>query len=268
MIEHELTPPAAGRGPLADAGIIITRPARQAGMFAEKLGVMGARPIVFPAIVVLPPVDRSNLDAAHAQLPAYNGVFFVSSNAAEYGVPQGVHWPRGVPAYAPGPGTAAVLTDLGVGDVRYPATSHDSEGLLALPALQAVRGQRFAIFRGDGGRELLGTTLVSRGATVDYVACYRRTPPETGAEGLAAVLKVGDAHALTLTSTEGIDNLWRVLDADSCVRLRRLRTFASHPRVVEAARAHGLAVHPTGAGDMGMIAALLEWFALHPVNAT
>jgi uroporphyrinogen-III synthase len=261
-----LNPPAAARGVLADVGVLITRPVRQAGPFARKLGVLGARPIVFPAIIVLPPDDRSALVQVHGELARYDGAFFVSANAAEYGVPQGPSWPAKVPAYAPGPGTAATLTDLGVPDVHFPADDHDSEGLLALPPLQQVSGKRFVIFRGDSGRELLGDTLRARGAVVDYVSCYRRAAPTDG-EGLIALLERSEVDALTLTSSEGIGNLWNVLNPAGRECLRRLPTFTTHPRISAAARERDLPVIESAPGDMGLIGGLLEWFSRHPVVA-
>jgi uroporphyrinogen-III synthase len=45
---------------------------------------------------------------------------------------------------------------------------------LALPELQDLSGQRVIIFRGRGGREILGDTLVKRGARVDYCELYER----------------------------------------------------------------------------------------------
>lgn len=259
-----LSPLPTPKGRLAGVGVLITRPVRQAGLFAQKLGVLGARPIIFPAIIVLPPDDRSVLAQVHRELARYDGVFFVSSNAAEYGVPQGVAWPVNVPVYATGPGTAATLTDLGVLDVHFPAENHGSDGLLTLPSLQQVSGKRFAIFRGDGGRELLGDTLRARGAIVDYISCYRRAAPTSG-EGLIALLARGEADALTLTSSEGVANLWNVLDAASRESLRRLPTFTTHPRIGAAALERGLTVVESASGDMGLIAGLLEWFSRHPV---
>ena len=121
------------------------------------------------------------------------------------------------------------------------------------------------IFRGDEGRALLGDTLRARGAHVDYVACYRREAPRSGAEGLRERLSAGDAHALTLTSVEGLDNLLRALGPEGQRPLAALKTFAPHPRIVAAARAAGLDAIETAAGDAGLMSALLEWFAQHPV---
>ena len=66
MEPHPPEPADASRGPLAGLGIVVTRPARQAAAFAQKLAALGASPIVFPAIVILPPADRAALDDVHA----------------------------------------------------------------------------------------------------------------------------------------------------------------------------------------------------------
>jgi uroporphyrinogen-III synthase len=252
--------------PLHGAGIIVTRPARQAAGLAQQLAALGATPIVFPAIVILPPEDRAPLDRAHAALSTYDIAIFISANAAEYGVPAA--WPANVAAMAPGPGTAAALVSTGVPAVRIPDTTFDSEGLLALPELADVAGKRVIIFRGGGGRGTLGDALRERGAAVDYVDCYRRAPPQTGSAGLAEVLRGRRAHALTLTSSEGLDNLCALVAADARGLLQRLPVFAPHPRIVLHARALGFDAVATEGADAGLIAGLLEWFDRHPPDPT
>jgi uroporphyrinogen-III synthase len=257
---------ATGAAPLAGVGVIVTRPARQAGLFAQKLGVLGARPIVFPAIVILPPDDPRPLAELHRALASYDIAIFVSSNAAEYGVPARP-WPASVAAFAPGRGSAAALTDRGVPDVRWPDLRHDSEGLLARPELANVAGKRVAILRGEGGRTLLADTLRARGARVDEVACYRRVAPTAGIDGLRALLGRGEADALTLTSSEGADNFVHVLNAHALAAVRELPTFATHPRIAARARELGLRAIECDSGDAGLVAALLQWFAAHPLRA-
>ncbi len=257
---------AAPRGPLAGVGVIVTRPARQAAGLAQQLAALDAVPIVFPAIVILPPADRAPLDRAHASLSAYDMAIFVSANAVEYGVPAPYLWPATLPTFAPGPGTAAALAAAGMANARIPATTFDSEGLLALPELEDVAGRRVVIFRGEGGRGRLGDALRVRGADVTYVECYRRAAPSTGAAGLSEVLRQGRAHALTLTSNEGLDNLCALLDAADRRRLQRLPAFAPHPRIAGHARQLGFTAVETGATDAGLIAGLLEWFAHRPIT--
>ena len=127
-----------------------------------------------------------------------------------------------------------------------------------------MRGKRVVIFRGDGGREELGATLSARGAHVDYVACYRRAPPASGAAGLHEAFREGRVDAVTITSSEGLDNLWALGDAAMRAAWRRCPTFVPHPRIAEHARAMGLSVVETAGGDAGLLAGLLEWAATQP----
>jgi uroporphyrinogen-III synthase len=258
-------PPQRARGPLADVGVIVTRPARQSAALAQRLATFGARPIVWPAIVILPPDDGAPLARAHAHLADYDLAVFVSANAVEFGAPDPARWPASVRIYAPGIGTAEAITAVGLPEARVPETSFDSEGLLALPELAHVEGRRVVIFRGDEGRALLGDTLSARGAIVDYVACYRRAAPATSSEGLLRVLAASEAHALTLTSIEGLTNLLDAIGARGKALLAQLKTFAPHARIVAAAREAGLDAFETPPGDAGLLTALLEWFTQHPI---
>jgi uroporphyrinogen-III synthase len=255
---YPLDPPATAPGPLAGRGILVTRPARQAGGLAAKLSALGATPIVFPALVILPPEDRRDLDRAHARLAGYDFAFFVSANAVEYGAPA-AHWPGSVIVFAPGPGTAEALAAIGIGEVRVPTESYDSEGLLALPELQSVAGRRAIVFRGAGGRDHLAETLRERGAKVDQVACYRRAAPASGAEGLLEALREGRVHALTITSSEALDNLLHVLGPEGRHRVATLPLFVPHARIAQRATERGLAARTTEGGDAGLIAGLLAW---------
>ncbi len=259
MNPHPLAPHETPRGPLAGIGVVVTRPARQAGAFAQKLAALGATPIVWPAIVILPPDDPAPLERVHASLERYDLAFFISANAAEYGAPPVGRWPRSLRAYAPGPGTAEALAGVGVPDARIPATTYDSDGLLELPDLADVRGRRVVIFRGSGGREQLAETLSRRGASVESVDCYRRAAPAGDASGLVEVLREGRAHALTLTSSEGADNLMRAAGDEGRALLARIPAFVPHPRIADRVRALGLDARLTPGGDAGLIAGLLEW---------
>jgi uroporphyrinogen-III synthase len=263
---HPLAPPPAARGPLDRAGIIVTRPVRQAAGLAAQLAALGATPIIFPASVILPPADSSALARAHASLENYDLAIFVSANAAEYGVPAQGGWPAHVAVFAPGPGTATALHAAGLPAAQIPQASYDSEGLLALPALNEIAGKRVLILRGGGGREVLGDTLQGRGAQVDYVDCYRRAAPQSGADGLAEVLRDGRAHALTLTSSEGLDNLCALLAPDALHLLRALPAFVPHSRIATHAEELGFEAIATAGADAGLVAGLLEWFASHPIE--
>jgi uroporphyrinogen-III synthase len=247
--------------PLRGAGIVITRPARQAGLLAQQIAALGGTPLIFPTIVILPPDERGALDDVQRRLAQFDHAVFVSANAAEFGVGNPAAWPSTLSIFVPGPGTAAALAKAGIGEVRQPRTTMDSEGLLALPEFAAPAGKRIVIFRGGGGREVLGEALTARGAQVTYVDCYRRARPQSGAEGLVAAWREQRVDAMTLTSSEGLDNLWEMLDAYGRQQLAKTPVFVSHARIAE--RAHALKLsrvivaEPT---DAGLIASLLQYF--------
>jgi len=165
---------------------------------------------------------------------------------------------------APGPGTAAALRAVGIADVRVPATTMDSDGLLALPMLTAVAGKSVVIFRGGSGRDLLRDALIARGAKVLLVDCYRRARPASGTAGLLEAWREDRVDAVTITSSEGLANLWTMLDAEGRGRLAATPVFVPHPRIAEAARRIGLTkVVATPPADAGLLASLLEYFAAH-----
>jgi uroporphyrinogen-III synthase len=138
----------------------------------------------------------------------------------------------------------------------------DSEGLLALPELLDVAGKRIVIFRGDGGRELLRTALEARGAHVVQVECYRRAKPQGGAAGLIDAWREKRVDAVTLTSGEGLDNLWTILGNEGRTHLAATPAFVPHPGIAERARELGLRqVIVTPPADAGLLASLLEYFA-------
>jgi uroporphyrinogen-III synthase len=262
---HPLVTPPRERGPLDGIGVIVTRPQRQAAVFASRIAALGGSPLIWSAIVILPPDDGAQLAEVHARLDRFDIAIFVSANAVEFGARPPRAWPSQLRIYAPGPGTAEALAAAGIADARIPARTWDSEGLLELPDLADVAGKRIVIFRGEGGREFLGNALRTRGAIVDHVPCYRRVAPQAGAEGLVEALRDGRAHALTLTSSEGVDNLMAALGPEGRAKIATLPTFAAHARIAEHARELGLAAVETAGGDGGLLAGLLEWFG--PGNA-
>jgi uroporphyrinogen-III synthase len=108
---------------------------------------------------------------------------------------------------------------------------------------------------------VLGDTLAARGAHVTRVDCYRRARPQSGAEGLTAAWRERRVDAITLTSSEGLDNLWEMLDSYGRTALAATPAFVSHPRIAERAHAlklaHVIVAEPT---DAGLIASLLQYF--------
>jgi uroporphyrinogen-III synthase len=121
-----------------------------------------------------------------------------------------------------------------------------------------VAGQRVAIFRGEGGREVLGDGLRARGATVEYVECYRRVRPRSDPAPLVAAWKAGGVHAVTVSSAQGLGHLFEMLDGGL---LRGLPLFVPHARVAGEARRLGAGeALVSGPGDDEMFASLVAYF--------
>jgi uroporphyrinogen-III synthase len=251
-------------GHLAGRRIVITRPAGQNERLAEMIRAAGGEPIVFPVIEILDLADTRALVAAADRLDGYQLAVFVSPNAVDKAmnvIRARREWPQHVRAATIGRASERALARHGVTAVIAPTGRFDSEALLELPALADVRGWRVVIYRGDGGRELLGDTLIERGATVDYVECYRRARPEADAGPLLERWARGEIDAVTVSSSEGLRNLCDLLGPPGQAWLKRTPLFAPHARIAENARALGCErVIETGPADEGIFAGLVAFW--------
>lgn len=252
-----------GASPLAGRCIIVTRPPRQAQGLAQAIAARGGVAECIPVMTVeAAPVDAT-LSGLIDRLDDYSIAFFVSANAVAHGVAavrSRRDWPVSLQVATVGPGSERALHAAGFDDVIAPSSGFDSESVLALPEFtaDAVAGKGVVIFRGNGGRDLLGDTLMQRGATVAHAECYRRKVPEVGAERLLALADRADA--IVLTSSEGVGNLAAML-GEAVGRLHTVPVICSHPRIAARARAAGFrAVVETAPGDDGLIEGMEAYF--------
>jgi uroporphyrinogen-III synthase len=230
--------------PLAHAHVLITRPVVPASRTAQRLATLGATPYVFPTTIIEPPSDPRPLKDALANLSRYHAAIFVSPSAAEMTIaPLGaspIRLPASLHVFAPGLGTAEELQIRGVGNVEIPTSTFDSEGLLALPVLQAntVKGKRIAIFRGNDGRELLREELTKRGAIVDAITAYHRRAPNASPTGLIEMLRSKTINAISAMSSDAVMNLLQVLPKHDHASVLTLPLYASHERIACAREDH------------------------------
>ncbi len=247
-------------------GVLVTRPAHQAEALCRMIETAGGRAIRFPVLAIAPPLDGGPALALVQRLAHYNLAVFISPNAVELGLDlieaQG-GLPPGLRLAVVGEGSGRALrARLGRGPDLQPAQRFDSEGLLALPELQQVAGWRVVVFRGDGGRELLGQTLRERGATVDYAEVYRRERPAVDTAALAAELARGAVDIVAVTSSEGLRNLLALAGADNAARLRRLPLVVVSERTAALAQELGFsqpARIAAQASDAGLVEAVARW---------
>lgn len=258
---------ATATAPLAGRHIVITRPLAQSGHLAELLITQGATPVRFPVLAIHDVEDQRPLLDAAIRLEHFDLVVFVSPNAVAKALDVILKhraWPAGMQVVTMGRSSERELNERGIGNVLAPVQRFDSEALLEMPELQEMQGRRVLICRGDSGRELLGETLAARGADVEYLTCYRRGKPQIDPAPLLKLWEEGRLDAVTLTSSEGLRNFTEMIGRLGLAWLRKTPTFVPHLRIAEQAGHFGLKhIIPTGAGDDGLMAGLLDYFTSH-----
>ncbi|MDA8107799.1 MAG: uroporphyrinogen-III synthase [Betaproteobacteria bacterium] len=245
----------------------MTRPRAHAEALARLIREAGGEPLVFPAIEIRDLPDLGPILAKIDRLEEFDLAIFISPNAVHKALNlvqarrAGKPWPSRLRVAAVGRGSRRELEQQGFAEVIAPAAHADSEALLALPELSAVAGKRIVIFRGDGGRELLGDTLAARGAHVEYAECYRRARPAADSAPLLTAWARGAVHAVTVSSGEGLANLFDMLGKLGQQWLRATPLFVPHPRVAESAVRLGVReVLVAGASDAELVARLVAYF--------
>jgi uroporphyrinogen-III synthase len=252
------------RQPLSGIGVLVTRPEHQSQRLADLILGLGGEPLLFPAMEIVAQPDAVTAPVLK-RLAQFDLAVFTSSNAARLAMPRitkadGV--PAGLHIAALGPGTAAELKKFGVREMITPESDFDSEAMLdALSGLQFA-GKSVVIFRGQGGRELLGESLRQRGAHVEYVECYRRARPRRDLAEILPLWQQGSLRACLATSSEIVINLLDMAGEACRPWLCQTPMFVSHPRVAATAFASGVqTVFVAGTGDDALASGLETWFA-------
>ena len=250
-------------GPLDRRRVLVTRPREQASALAALILEAGGEPVLFPAIEIVSTTDPSRFHRIADRLDQFDLAIFISPTAVQKAFEllqaRRPRWPEHLRVAAIGGGSARELERQGFTAVIVPPGEADSEALLASPELGDVHGKSIVVFRGEGGRELLGDTLAGRGARVEYAECYRRTRPAVSATEPAWVRDALDA--VTVSSSEGLANLDALLRAWRRDWLRESPLFVPHARVAaEAARLGASKTIVAGPGDSETARALIAYF--------
>lgn len=117
------------------------------------------------------------------------------------------------PWLAVGEGTLRALRAVGIDHAMAPQRM-DSEGLLALPALAAVRGQTVGLVTAPGGRGLIAAHLQERGAQLVRADVYQRVPLRVPPRGLARLSRSPQPWVLAVSSGEALERVWAQLTPD------------------------------------------------------
>ncbi len=242
--------------------VVNTRPAGQAAGLDARLTAAGFDVHAMP-LQQLEPLPDGPARLAGA-VRAAHWLICVSPSAADLAAPVLTTLPPTVRLAAVGAPTARRMAALAGRAVLCPAAGNDSEALLACPELADPAGQTVAIFKGEGGRPLLGDALAARGARVERIDGYRRIPAAIDWPAFDAALAAHPRWALVVTSSEAAGWLFDLAGEGRRATLQSAVILAPHPRIAAQLRQlGGRDVLTTPAGDDATVAALTEWFAQH-----
>lgn len=203
--------------PLAACRVLVTRPAGQQQELTAAIEAAGGEAISLPLLVIDSIGDaeaEARLREGLSRLQDYDLLIFVSVNAVRFGATRIAEFGAAISpkttVLAVGTATAREAASLLDCPVHGPSSGSGSESLLELPQLEDVKDRRIAIFRGEGGRELLAAELRRRGAIVHYLEVYRRTLVADAAGQLREILSESPPDVAVITSAEALAR-WREL---------------------------------------------------------
>ena len=139
---------------------------------------------------------------------------------------------------AVGSGTARALGRVGIEGVVCPSRM-DSEGLLALPALQEVSELPVGLVTAPGGRDALSRTLMLRGARLLRADVYAREPVRLSSSSLRKLLALQVPAVLLISSQGALRQVLETAPVNAAATLRSLPAVAASARLQEVARQEG-----------------------------
>ncbi len=198
--------------------VLITRSPHQASSLAEALRVLGAEPVMVPAIELADPTSFAVLDEALTQLEVFDWVLFTSANAVEVfakRVGRRLGSVRRIAAI--GAATARAVEAAGLRVDLMPAPTVAASFVEALQPFmyqEDGRATRFLLVRAEMAREYLPETLREAGAEVTVAAAYRNVIPEGSVAAVRALFRSRETwpDAITFTSSSSATNLLALLD--------------------------------------------------------
>lgn len=216
--------------------VVITRPVGAGAAMMRQVRAAHGVPLHVPGMSLRALADPVTAAALLAALQAERVIF--TSPAAVRHAHALQPLPAGCPAIGVGQGTAFALQRAGVRAPLAPARQ-DSEGVLALPELQALHGQRIGLIGAPGGRGLLREVLTARGAQLEEAHVYRRVPPRLDRRHAQALRQLPASACVLWSSAEAMALVRQQLPADAWTALCRATAVVSSVRLREVAQDSG-----------------------------
>jgi len=224
--------------PLAGCYVISLRPVGAHDAMRRAAAAQGARTLALSPWRIEVQADAANRRALHETLRAEIVIATSPAAARAASALHPLRMRRGQCWYAVGAGTAAALRRAGIADAVSPPRM-DSEGLLALAGLRALRGREVGLLTAPGGRGLIATALRARGAKVLRADVYRRVEVALSPVSLSRLGALRARSWLALSSGEALQRVMPRLPAQLAERLLRADVAAASERLAQAAREAG-----------------------------
>ncbi len=234
--------------PLFGKRVLVTRPRRQASELAHGLVLLGAVPIILPAVEIQPPADWAPVDRALANLQAYHWVVFTSVNGVHAFLGRLQEIGRDVRSFGPvklaaiGPKTTEALQEYYLKPDLVPQ-KFQSEDLARVLKKNLQPRQRILLARADRGRDLLYKELANL-ALVEQIVVYSQVDAVPANSPALDSLRRGEIDYVTLTSSNIAGALVRSLDEPCRARLESgaVKLVSISPVTSAAVRQLGLPI--------------------------
>jgi uroporphyrinogen-III synthase len=253
--------------------VLVTRPEQQAEVLCEAIENMGGKAIRFPVIETTQSENQLAAKTILENISQYDIGIFISRNAVDWTMKlldEKASTPKKstldkLTLFAIGAATAETLKQVSSTQV-ITSSGANSEALLELDALGAdvIRGKKILIFRGEGGREFLATTLRERGAKVDYAEVYRRECPKYSRDEIDELWSSNIPDVVIVTSNNGLENLFSLLNGEQRDILLGKQLVVMGKRMLDFSIAFDFTRPPILAeenGDEGILRAIVKWAA-------
>lgn len=250
--------------------IMITRAKSQSAEFVALIESLGGEAYEFPVIQIGPTSDWGPVDAAIEDLASYQWVIFTSVNGVEFffrrmrelqARPAGTGDPLSAnieghtgsgnmgslraKIAAVGTKTAEALLKQGISVDLLPQ-KFVGESLLDELRSHVQPGQRVLIPRADIARKLLPDALRELGCEVTEIDVYENRPYNANREEAIRLLKNGEIHVITFTSSSTVRSFVTIMEEEDLNRLLSDVIIACiGPVTAETAEQMGLPVNVT-----------------------
>ena len=238
--------------------ILVTRPKELTKNLAQLIEREGGKAVLYPVITIEDINTAGISDKILNRLSSFDIAIFISPTAVSKTFETIESLPSTLKVAAIGSSTESALTKHNV-VVSIKTDGHTSEALLCHEQFQdkQIRGKSIVIFRGVGGREQLGNTLISRGGKISYAEMYKRVRPQN----MASITdnKLNAVNIITVTSNEGLQNLFDLTINKSLLTQKPLLVPGSRCKKLAETLGFSNITQSDNATDAACINALKSW---------